>query len=284
MGKFDEALKKAEAAKNSTVLEPVASKVVEISHEEIDTLRLDDSTAEQSKLAPDSSLTGETDPLLVALSDTQSTIAEQFKLLRAKIFCREKACRSLAIMITSAQSLDGKSVVAANLAVTIAQGINEHVLLVDCDLRQPSLHQLFGMQPCDGIREYLENGTSIAPYLQKTKVNKLTLLPAGKPPPNPSELLSSEKMRRLVEELRDRYQDRHIIFDVTPAGFAAEANFLATMMDNVLLVIRSGRTAMKPVMEAIDHIGRDRILGIVFNGDRETQKKYDYYYRYYKKK
>jgi len=280
MGKFFDALRKAESSQPRHKSDVDSMKVVEISHEEIDAVRLDTTLVEQPVPAPAASFNGEADPLLVVLSQPQSPVAEQFKLLRAKIFCRDNVCGSLAIMITSAQSFDGKSIVAANLAVTIAQGINKHVLLVDCDLRNPTLHQLFGMQPSDGIREYLDNGTSIDPYLQKTQVDKLTLLPAGQPPPNPSELLSSEKMRQLIAELKSRYQDRYIILDATPAGFAAETNFLATIMDNVLLVVRSGKSAMKPIKEAIDHIGRDRILGIVFNSDHEVTRKYRYY-RYY---
>jgi Mrp family chromosome partitioning ATPase len=112
-------------------------------------------------------------------------------------------------------------------------------------------------------------------------VGKLTLLPAGEPPPNPTELLSSEKMGQLIEELKGRYQDRHIIFDTTPAGLGAETNFLAAMTDGILLVVRSGKTSMPTLMEAIGHLNRDKILGVVFNASEEAQRKYQYYYRYY---
>jgi protein-tyrosine kinase len=285
MGKFFDALKKAETSRGRPTPESDPRKVVRISNEEIDTLmRLDITAIEQEPGARPPSSGGKIDPRLLTLLDPQSPIAEQFKLLRAKIFCGDSVCRGKAFMVTSPQSFDGKSTVAANLAVTIAQGMDEYVLLVDCDLRQPTVHRIFGAQALNGIREYLENGTSVAPYLQKTQVNKLTLLPAGQPALNPSELLSSEKMRQLVEELKGRYSDRYIIFDTTPAGFAAETNFLSTMVDGVLLVVRSGKTARKLITKAIEHIGRDKILGIVFNGDQESPKKDQYYYRYYQKK
>jgi exopolysaccharide/PEP-CTERM locus tyrosine autokinase len=283
MGKFDEALKKAEAAKNSTAVEPVTSKVVEISPEEIDALKVDTSALAQAPAALSPSAAGEVDPRLISLLDPQSPVSEQFKLLRAKLFCNSSVCRGKTIMVTSSQSYDGKSTVAANLAVTIAQGINEYVLLVDCDLRQPSLHQLFGVRNRGGLREYLENGTSIAQYLVKTQLSKLTLLPAGQPPFNPSELLSSEKMRQLIKELRDRYEDRYLILDSTPAGFAAETNFLSTMVDGAILVVRSDKTSRNSIMESIEHIGREKILGVVFNASKEKHRKYRSYYRYYQK-
>jgi exopolysaccharide/PEP-CTERM locus tyrosine autokinase len=284
MGKFFDALKKGETSQGRPVPESDPLKVVKISNGEIDDLRLDTSALEQNPVEKSTVPKGEIDPRLITLLDPQSPIAEQFKLLRAKIFCGDSVCRGKAFMVTSPQSFDGKSTVAANLAVTIAQGMDEYVLLVDCDLRQPTVHRIFGAQALNGIREYLENGTSVAPYLQKTQVNKLTLLPAGQPALNPSELLSSEKMRQLVEELKGRYSDRYIIFDTTPAGFAAETNFLSTMVDGVLLVVRSGKTARKLITKAIEHIGRDKILGIVFNADQENPKKDQYYYRYYQKK
>jgi len=283
MGKFFDALKKAETSRGRPVPESDLLKVVEISNGEIDDLRLDTSALEQNPVEKSTVPKGEIDPRLITLLDPQSPIAEQFKLLRAKIFCDDSVCRGKAFMVTSPQSFDGKSTVAANLAVTIAQGMDEYVLLVDCDLRKPSVHRLFGTNSQNGIREYLEDGSSVAPYLQKTELSKLTLLPAGQPALNPSELLSSEKMRQLIKELKGRYSDRYVIFDTTPAGFAAETNFLASMADGVLLVVRSGKTSKKLILEAIEHIGRSKILGIVFNGDQGSSKKYNYYARYYKR-
>jgi exopolysaccharide/PEP-CTERM locus tyrosine autokinase len=283
VGKFFDALQKAKASQGRrTVAESKPSKVVKISKQDIEGLKLDTSVRERIPVEAPSVSDGKIDPRLISLANPQSPIAEKFKLLRARIFCSKTACRGKAIMVTSAQSFDGKSVVATNLAITIAQGMDEYVLLVDCDLRKPSVHHLFGLDGVAGVREYLETGTSVAPFLQKTSVNKLSLLPAGQPPHNPAELLSSDKMAKMIEEVRDRYPDRYVIFDTTPAGFAAETNFLSNMADGVLLTIRSGKTSKKLVMEAIEHIGRDKILGIVFNADQEDASKYNYYYRYYK--
>lgn len=227
---------------------------------------------------------GNIDPLLITFLEPESQAAESFKLLGVKILSGNSAPKSRVVMITSPQPFDGKSTVAANLAVAIAQELNKYAVLVDCDLRSPSLHRIFGLQASVGLHEYLAKGTSVESYLVKTPVKKLTLLPGGKPSSNPSELLSSDKMRLLIEELRHRYYDRYIIADFPPAAFAADTSFLSTIVDGVLLVARSGKTPKEMLREAIARIGRDTLLGVVFNEDGETHRGYYNYYRYYQKR
>lgn len=283
MGKFVKALKKSESIGKEPSPKPAPKRVAKTSAETVDALRLHITTPQEpAEVSPLPE--GRMDPRLVSFMKPGSPAVECFKMLRAKILTSNEKSRPRSIMVTSPQPLDGKTMVAVNLAINIAQGINEYVMLVDCDLRRPSVYRFLGMNAHEGIREYLEEGTSVAPYLTKTSVEKLTLLPAGKPAPNPSELLSSEKMRHLVGELKDRYKDRYIIFDTTPAKFAAETTFLASMVDGVVLVVRSGKTADDMVLEAIENVGRDRIFGLVFNASSENPKDYRYYYRYYQKK
>ena len=281
MGKFFDALKKSETFKRSSPVPP-SKKVVKISTEKIEALRLGTTApgppAEQVRFF-DAGI----DPRLASLLEPSSPGAECFKLLRARLTVTSPDKSLKAIMVSSPQPLDGKTFVAANLAVAIAHGINEHVMLVDCDLRRPSMDRLLGLNARQGIREYLEKGSSVAPYLMKTPLKKLTLLPAGKPPSNPSELLSSEKMRLLVQELKNRYEDRYIIFDATPAQFTAETTFLASVVDGVLMVVRSGKTARDSILKAIKNIDRNKIVGVVFNASTESSKDYGYYYRYYRK-
>jgi protein-tyrosine kinase len=281
VGKFDDALRKAKAGKNRSADNPGSSKVVKIPREEVDSLRLDTEEAKALEHQKRTAFNGRIDPKLACLGEPTSAAAECFKTLRSKIMVGKSQKLYRAIMVTGAQPLDGKSLVAANLAVSIAQGINHYVLLVDCDLRRPTLHKTFGLQPERGLREYLEDGTSVAPYLMKTPVNKLTLLPAGKPIASPSELLGSEKMHMLIQEIRDRYQDRFIIFDTPPAHFIADTSFLADVLDGVLLVVRSGRTNAELVKEVIASMGKENILGVVFNATNEASREYRYYYKYY---
>jgi len=282
VGKFDDALKKARAARAKPVGNPTSSKVVNMPREEIGSLMLEKEETEVHEPRR-SAFNGRIDPGLACLRDPTSAAAECFKTLRSKIMVGQegKLCRT--IMVTGAQPLDGKTLIAANLAVSIAQGINHYVLLVDCDLRRPTLHKIFGLQVKHGLREYLEDGTSIGPYLLKTPVNKLTLLPAGKPLASPSELLSSEKMNLLIQEVKNRYKDRFIIFDTPPAHFIPDTAFLADVLDGVVLVVRSGRTNAELVKDVIESIGKENILGVVFNATSEATREYRYYYKYYQR-
>ena len=283
MGKSFETSKKSQTDNRRASPKPSPKKVVKISAETLNALKLD-TTATRGPVEESPLPQGRLDPRLASYLEPGSPAVESFKMLRAKILTRNSNSRPRTIMVTSPQPMDGKSMVSTNLAINIAQGINEYVLLVDCDLRRPSLDKIFGLNAHEGISEYLEKGTSVGPYFVKTPIAKLSLLPAGKPPPNPSELLSSEKTRRLVEELRGRYEDRYIIFDATPAQFAAETTFLASMVDGVLLVVRSGKTARDSVLEAIENIGRNKIVGVVFNASNDRHKDYyRHYYRYYRK-
>ena len=282
MSKLFNALKKSQSVNDQPSPEPAPKKAIRISNETVDALRLD-TTATQLPVEVSTLPRDGLDSRLASFLEPGSLAVESFKILRAKILTMKSNSRLRTIMVTSPQPMDGKTIVATNLAISIAQGINEYVLLVDCDLRRPSLEGILGLNAHEGISEYLEKGTSVGPYLVKTPLSKLTVLPAGKPSPNPSELLSSEKTRRLFEELRGRYEDRYIIFDATPAQFAAEATFMASMVDGVLLVVRSGKTPRDSVLEAIENIDRNKIIGVVFNASIKSPEDYRYYNRYYQK-
>jgi len=286
MGKYSEALKKSQTPKvdkphSAPEAEPEQS--TPTTREAVDALRMDRSPPQGPHVPEVTPAASRMDPRLQIFTEPNAIAGEAFKMLRAKILTRKADSRPRSIMITSPQPMDGKTMVSANLAISIARGINEYVVLVDCDLRRPSMHKLLGINAQTGIREYLEQGTSVADYMVKTPIDKLTLLPAGKPAPNPSELLSSEKMHQLVEELKARYQDRYVIFDATPAQFSAETSFLASMVDAVIVVVRAGKTAKPLLLDAVEIIGRDKILGLVFNASTETLKEYGYYYEYYSK-
>ncbi|MBL7180662.1 MAG: polysaccharide biosynthesis tyrosine autokinase [Desulfobacterales bacterium] len=191
-----------------------------------------------------------------------------------------KAARS--IMVTSAVPGEGKSFVAANLAISIAQSIQEHVLIIDSDMRVPSIHRQFGFDDIPGLSEYLANGTPLSMLLQKTKVDKLSILPAGKPPHNPAELLSSQRMSKLLEEVRERYSDRYIIIDSPPPKLTAEANALARQVDGILLIVKYGSTPRDMVSDLIELLGKEKILGVVFNRVDMRLSNYLAYKRYAK--
>jgi capsular exopolysaccharide synthesis family protein len=283
MGKFLEALQKSRVSEDRPSSESIVKRN-KVSRKTVEALKLDTAVAKTS-IEELSLLQKGIDPRLAATLESGCHASESFKMLRAKILTRDVVSRPRAILVTSPEPLDGKTTVAANIAISIAQGINEYVMLVDCDLRKPSLARYLGLDTHKGgISEYLESGTLVAPYLVKTSLSKLTVLPGGTTPPNPSELLSSQKMRLLVEELKNRYEDRYVIFDATPAQFAAETAFLTSIVDAVLLVVRAGKTAKKSILQAMENIDQSKIIGVVFNASNASAIDYGHYYKYYRKK
>lgn len=169
------------------------------------------------------------------------------------------------IMVTSATRGEGKSFVTSNLAVSIASSIDEHVLLIDCDLHKPSIHQIFRCANDKGLSSFLTHGGPLSSFMIKTGLNKLTIIPGGKTPNNPSELISSEQMRRLISEAKMRYEDRYILIDTPPTLITSETNALAKHVDGILLVVKHGYTRKDHIQEIVDTHGKEKILGVVYN-------------------
>lgn len=205
------------------------------------------------------------DKNLVSLLKAQSFENEQFKMLRTNLLFPSTGKSPRTIMVTSAVPDEGKSFVAANLAISIAQSIQEHVLLIDCDIRRPCIHTQFGFGDVAGLSEYLANGPSLSSLLLKTEVNKLSILPGGKPPHNPSELLSSQRMSKLLEEVTERYRDRYIVIDSPPPKLTAETSAISRQVDGILLVVEYGSTPRQMVSDLINMMGKEKILGIILN-------------------
>lgn len=219
------------------------------------------------------------DPNLVALLDPQSYEAEQFKILRTNILFPVAGQSPQSILVTSAAPEEGKTFTAANLAISIALNINKHVLLIDADLRRPQLHQRFGFGDVPGLSNYLADGTSLPSLLLKTPVDKLTLLPGGLPPENPSELISSERMASLIAEVAGRYADRLIVIDAPPPALTAETGVLARQVDGILVVVRFLRTRQEDLADLIARVGAKKILGSVVNYMETVTSRY-YGYKY----
>jgi protein-tyrosine kinase len=224
------------------------------------------------------------DPNLVSVVNPQSLETEIFKVLRGKILFPASGKPPRSIMVTSAVPGEGKSFVAANLAVNMARNIEDQVLLMDCDLRRPSMHRMFGLGRVKGLSEHLSNGNRIADLLIKTGIGKLSIFPSGTPPHNPSEVLSSAKMATLLNELKARYQDRYLIIESPPPMLAPETNAIAKQVDGIIVVIKFGSTPIDAVEELIDNLGKEKIIGAVINRfDARTNRYYGYrkYGKYY---
>lgn len=224
------------------------------------------------------------DRKLVALLDPQSIEAEQFKILRTNILFPLVGQPPRSILLTSTTPGEGKTFTAANLAISIALNINRHVMLIDADLRKPQLHELFGFSSVPGLSNYLADDRPLSSFLLHTKVEKLTLLPAGPPPENPSELISSERMTNLLEEVSHRYPDRLIVIDAPPPAMAAETGVLARQVDGILVVVLFGATRRKDLSDLIARMGEKKILGSVVNRvETASSRYYGYKYGGYKK-
>ncbi len=226
---------------------------------------------------------------LVAYSLPHSYEAEQFRMLRTNVLFPKNGRPARSILIASTAPSEGKSFVASNLAISIAQNVDKYVLLIDCDMRKPSLHHLFGFGPIPGLSDYLTHGQSLSSLIQNTFIDRLSLLPGGAPPSNPAELLSSGRMADLLKEVSQRYKDRFVIIDSPPVQLTAESKALAKFAQGILLVTRLGKTDTKLALEVADKVGREKIIGVVGNfADRKGiyksyADKYSGYYGRYQK-
>lgn len=292
MGKISDALAKAmhgEDQKNELKSESEAEEVIEtLSSPETSAPPETDLEEQPAFESPDETMdneaSGQLDERLHWAVNKNYFLPEIFKTLRSRILLpKEGKAVPKTVMVTSVAPREGKSFISANLGISLAQGVEQHSLLVSCDLRRPSLSNLFGVTEKKGLVDYLRGKQNIADVIHKTSVNKLSIIPSGKPPANPAELLSSSRMRSLVEELAERYEDRIIIFDSPPYQLAAESAVLAKMVDSIVVVVRQGGAAKHEVKKLIGDIESERLLGVVYNGhttnifDRTIMKGYGAY-------
>jgi exopolysaccharide/PEP-CTERM locus tyrosine autokinase len=227
------------------------------------------------------------DERLITLTASSSPVAESFRRLRNKIIHPTDGEPARSILVTSVLPEEGKSFICANLAIIMAQSMEQHALMVEADLRRPSIAGLFGLNNDRGLVNYLQDGQEIASLIQDTGYKKLSMIPCGPPPINPAELLDSKKMSAIIEELVKRYHDRFIIVDSPPMTAASEITVLANYVDGVILVVRSGKSRREQIKELVQLIGKKKILGVVFNAfevnmlQSKLQKHYQGYYNYY---
>lgn len=205
------------------------------------------------------------DNRLFSFFEPSSTVAEQFKRLRTYITKPGMENSPKTILVTSAMAGEGKSMVAINLAITIAVDLNSNALIVDCDLRNPSLSRWFGFREQRGLSNYLLGEAQLPELLVKTSIDKLTILPGGTIQENPVELIGSKKMGALVADLKMRYDDRYIILDSSPLLATTEPRVLSDMVDGILFVIKSADTPRESVQQALKLLDKKRIIGVVLN-------------------
>jgi len=196
----------------------------------------------------------------------KNEFTEAYKILRTQVFqrLREKGWNSLAV--TSPGLNEGKTLTAINLAISLAMEVNYTVLLVDADLRHPSVHSYFGIEAECGLSDYLTADKPLSELLiHPEEIPGLVILPGGKPLANSAEMLNSPKMARLVDELKTRYSSRIILFDLPPLLGAADTLAFSPYVDAALLVIEDGKTQAEDVKRAIGLLQGTSLIGTVLN-------------------
>ncbi|WP_316571702.1 CpsD/CapB family tyrosine-protein kinase [Neobacillus sp. YIM B06451] len=214
---------------------------------------------------------------LIASLDPKSVVSEQYRTIRTNIQFSSVDEDIQAIMVTSAGPGEGKSTTAANLAVVMAQQ-EKNVLLVDADLRKPTVHYTFELVNQYGLTSVLAKSKSLEQAIRSTDIPFLSVLTSGPIPPNPAELLGSKSMKEILEEAKERFDV--IIFDTPPTLAVTDAQILANLCDGVLLVLYSGKSEKEQAIKTKDLLvaANGRILGVVLNQKKIKNDSYSYYY------
>jgi len=279
MGKFYDAVSRAESEQAARKKRMVLSKPV----------------PEQQIEEPESETTQDNQPISphihherfigrIAVDNTiakpDSVMAEQFRKLHGLVIAHYITHSLRSILVTSCVPQEGKTSVALNLAATIARGLDDSAILIDADLRMKDLSSRLGLQNALGLSDVLEKRATIGGTIVGTEIEGLTVLPAGTLGPNPAELISSTRMKRLIQHLETSLKDTYIVIDSTPIIATSEANTLIQMTDGVIVVIMADKTRRDLVKRELKTIPSEKILGVVLNcAELETS---DYHYRYYK--
>lgn len=210
---------------------------------------------------------------LFCIDEPRSPIAECFRTLRTNIRYMGVKGEIKVLLVSSALPGEGKTSVLAELAAAFAQE-GKRVVVVDCDLRKPSLHNKFDLPPNPGLTSLLLKDIGLGEALLASRQAKLDVLPGGEVPPNPSELLSTSEMSSLLEDLKERYD--LVLLDSPPLIPVTDAQILSKMVDAVILIIRWGKTPREAIVKAkglIDHVGAN-LIGTVLNSKKVNVKAY----------
>lgn len=213
---------------------------------------------------------------LISLTAPKSPITEQFRTVRTSIEFSSVDKDLSSIVVTSPSPGEGKSTITANLAIVFAQQ-GKRVLLIDTDLRKPTVHYTFHMENLVGITNILTKQATLGQAVQATGQENLQILTSGPIPPNPSELLSSKSMKNLLETAKNEYD--LVIFDTPPVLAVTDAQILSHLTDGVVLVISSENTQKDSAKKAKELLesAQAKLLGVVLNNKKEEDNLYYYY-------
>ena len=216
--------------------------------------------------------------MFIVEKDPKSIAAETYKTLRTNIEYSSYDRELQVLVVTSTQPGEGKSTTAGNTALSLAMD-GKKVLLIDCDLRKPSIHKKFKLSNIKGLSEVILGREKLLETIQAYNAT-LDILTSGKIPPNPSEMLGSENMKRLLAELKEHYA--YIILDAPPVLAVTDAQILGTKADGVIFVVKAGTAKKEQIIQAKSQLDKVKaqIVGTVLNAVDTKSSKYQYYYYY----
>ena len=217
---------------------------------------------------------------ILSYKEPKSVIAEQYRNIRTSIQYSNLDKKLKTILVTSSTKNEGKTITTTNLAVNFAAIDKKKVLIIDCDIRNPSIHKEFGITNVGGLTDLLIEKNNIENYIKTTEIDNLHVLTAGVIPPNPSEILASKLMKDLLNDLKQIYD--YIFIDTPPIGIVMDAGTLANKVDATILVVKSNGVEFKQLEETkrkLDAVNAN-IIGVVLNAYK-SEKDNNYYYAYY---
>jgi len=214
---------------------------------------------------------------LVSLTSKESLGAEKFRFLGVRLRQLQQARQLRKVLVTSTIAEEGKSLVSANLATTLARRQQQRVLLIDGDLRRPVLERQFGLGKLAGISEWLRDDSSVLGNIYHLEGPGFWFMPAGHPPENPLELMQSGRLAELFEQLTSRFD--WVIIDSPPVLPLADTSVWARLADGVLLVAREGKTEKKELQRGLKALEQANLLGVVLNSCSSADHS-NYYQRY----
>jgi protein-tyrosine kinase len=241
------------------------------------------SSTEEEITAPDNlDLSHATNQLKTVL-DPLTVVGEQFRVLRSRLSLMQKQKGIKTVLITSTLPGEGKSFTSSGLAGVFAQELNKRVVVIDADMRKPGSGRDFGLNGNSsniGMAQVLQGEVEFQSVLQALKNPRFWFLSSGELPSNPSELLSSPNLERILKSAAENFD--WVIVDSPPVLSLSDATLIAPLVDTVLLIIGANSTSSKLVAETINRIGRDRICGIVINRQKNIPSSRYYYHYYYR--
>jgi len=213
---------------------------------------------------------------LLAL-DSRSSVAEAYRVLRTSVLLSSTEKPPKTILVTSGQPGEGKTTTAVNTAISLSQ-LGASVLIIDCDLRKPSVHKLLGVDHVEGVSSYMSRRMALDDVIHKLPIPNLSVMTSGRIPPNPAEMISSTRMKEMLAILCERFD--HIIIDSPPLLKVTDPVILSTLVDGVILVVHGGKSSRDVVRRTRQElsIAGARIFGVVLNNVSVHDEAYDSYY------